>query len=302
MSDAFSITPASDVTVERKDVRPEGAVALLIAFYLPQYHTIPENDEWWGPGFSEWTNVAASRKMFPGHQQPSIPGELGFYDLRFPETREAQATLARDHGIGAFCYWHYWFGNGKRLLERPFAEVLSSGKPEFPFCLAWANESWSGPLYGAPKGRLLLEQKYPGLEDYKRHFEVVLPAFRDPRYVKIDGKPVFLVYKPELVPDAQEFIELWQSMAKNSGLQGMYFIGIGTEDFDPRKYGFDASVLNEPRPVVLSQPPSLPDKLFRRLTGRPIRRLWDKSVYHCHRSLSTKTWSNTQTWTENLTS
>ena len=115
---------------------PRSPKARVIAFYLPQFHPIPENDEWWGEGFTEWTNVAQARKLFPGHAQPNIPGELGFYDLRLAESRQSQADLASAHGVHAFCYWHYWFGNGKRLLERPFSEVLKSGKPDFPFCLA----------------------------------------------------------------------------------------------------------------------------------------------------------------------
>src|ERR1700722_17081177 len=129
-----SISPAKPLDTKRKR-------ATVIAFYLPQYHPIPENDQWWGPGFTEWTNVAQAKSLYPGHCQPNIPGELGFYDLRLPETRLAQATLAEEHGVSAFCYWHYWFGNGKRLLQRPFEEVLASGKPDFPFCLAWANET-----------------------------------------------------------------------------------------------------------------------------------------------------------------
>ena len=134
--------------------------ARVLAYYLPQFHPIPENDEWWGKGFTEWTNVGKAKPLFPGHYQPHVPADLGYYDLRVPETREAQAQMAREAGVEGFVYWHYWFGNGKRLLERPFNEVLASGKPDFPFALAWANESWSGTLHGLVKGKTLIEQIY----------------------------------------------------------------------------------------------------------------------------------------------
>ena len=137
--------------------------ARAIAFYLPQFHPIPENDEWWGRGFTEWTNAAKAKPLFRGHQQPNLPADLGFYDLRVPETRIAQADLARQCGVEAFCYWHYWFA-GEKLLERPFSEVLNSGEPDFPFCLGWANESWSGVWHGAPNW-ILKEQTYPGDDD-----------------------------------------------------------------------------------------------------------------------------------------
>ena len=158
---------------------------LLVALYLPQFHSIPENDAWWGKGFTEWSNVAKARPLFPGHYQPHVPADLGFYDLRVPETRQAQADLAKQYGIGAFCYYHYWFA-GRRLLERPFNEVLASGEPDFPFCLCWANSSWTGVWHGAPN-RMLIEQTYPGVEDETRHFHSLLPAFHDKRYLRING-------------------------------------------------------------------------------------------------------------------
>ena len=143
------------------------SAARLIAFYLPQFHPIPENDAWWGNGFTEWTNVAKARPLYQGHQQPRLPADLGFYDLRVPETREAQAEMARAAGVEGFCYWHYWFGNGRRILERPFEEVLDTGRPDFPFCLAWANQSWTGIWHGNPRS-VLLEQTYPSREDEGR--------------------------------------------------------------------------------------------------------------------------------------
>ena len=163
---------------------------MTLAMFLPQFHRIKENDEWWGKGFTEWTNVGTAKPLFKGHNQPRVPTELGYYDLRLPEVREQQAELARESGVTAFCYWHYWFGNGKRLLERVFDEVLESGKPDFPFCLGWANHSWYTKEWnsdGSTKNKLLIEQTYLGLEDAKMHFDYLLKAFRDPRYIKIDG-------------------------------------------------------------------------------------------------------------------
>lgn len=199
--------------------------ARVIAYYLPQFHPIPENDEWWMKGFTEWTNVGKARSLFPGHYQPKVPADLGYYDLRVAETRQAQADMAREYGVEGFCYWHYWFGNGKRLLERPFNEVLALGEPDFPFCLAWANESWKGINHGLRGRTTLIEQLYPGKEDYIAHFNEVLPAFRDHRYITVDGKPLFVIFQPFKHPEMKEFIILWQSLAKQNGLKGIYFVG-----------------------------------------------------------------------------
>ena len=140
--------------------------ARIIAFYLPQYHPIPENDAWWGKGFTEWTNVGKAKPLYRGHYQPRVPADLGYYDLRVPETRQAQADMARSYGVEGFMYWHYWFGGGKRLLERPFNEVLASGEPDFPFALAWANETWKGFAHGLTNRNTLIEQRYLGEQDY----------------------------------------------------------------------------------------------------------------------------------------
>ncbi|MDR2236526.1 MAG: glycoside hydrolase family 99-like domain-containing protein [Chryseobacterium sp.] len=199
--------------------------ARLIALYLPQYHPIPENDEWWGKGFTEWTNVGKAKPLFKGHYQPRVPKDLGYYDLRVPETRKAQADMAREYGIEGFCYWHYWFGNGKRLIERPFNEVVSSGEPDFPFCLAWANESWKGFAHGLKNRNMLIEQLYPGEEDYKNHFFELLPAFKDKRYIRVDGKPLFMIYKPLASEEIITFIKVWRKLAKENGLEDFYFIG-----------------------------------------------------------------------------
>lgn len=168
----------------------------IIALYLPQYHPIPENDEWWGKGFTEWTNVAKAKPLFYGHYQPHIPADLGFYDLRLPEVREQQAQLAREAGIEGFCYYHYWFGNGKQLLERPFNEVLQSGKPDFPFCLCWANHDWTNKTWikekSTKRDSMIMKMEY-SFEDHIAHFHALLPAFKDKRYIKVDGKPIFAV-------------------------------------------------------------------------------------------------------------
>lgn len=199
--------------------------ARVIAYYLPQFHPIPENDHWWGKGFTEWTNVGKAEPLFKGHYQPRVPADLGYYDLRVAETREAQADMAREYGIEGFCYWHYWFGHGKRLLERPFNEVIANKKPDFPFCLAWANESWKGFAHGLKNRNTLIEQLYPGEEDYKDHFYALLPAFKDQRYMKVDGRILFMIYKPLQHPDLELFISLWQDLAIKNGLKGFYFVG-----------------------------------------------------------------------------
>lgn len=212
--------------------------AIILAHYLPQFHQIPENDEWWGKGFTEWTNTVKARPLFHGHYQPNLPSDLGFYDLRVPETREQQAELAKKHGITGFAYWHYWFGKGKRILERPFMEVLESGFPDFPFCVAWANESWTGVWHGL-KAQILIEQTYPGESDHIEHFNHLLPAFKDKRYIKIDNKPIIIVYLPQFLPDPAKFTKLWNDLARQNDFKGMFFIGIYTMDWDHKNEGFD---------------------------------------------------------------
>ncbi len=198
----------------------------FIAFYLPQFHPTPENDEWWGKGFTEWVSVVNAKKLYFGHKQPHIPSELGFYDLRLEETRIKQAELAKQYGVDGFCYWHYWFGNGKRLLERPFNEVLTTGKPDFPFCLAWANHSWAKKLWDKNGTQeILMEQLYPGVEDYKNHFYTLLPAFKDKRYIKVADKLFFVIHDPLASPEIKTFIETWRTLAKENGINDFYFVG-----------------------------------------------------------------------------
>jgi lipopolysaccharide biosynthesis protein len=248
-----------------------------LAFYLPQFHPIPENDAWWGAGFTEWRNVAAARPLFPGHTQPHVPADLGFYDLRVAETREAQATLAREHGIFGFCYYHYWF-KGRRLLELPFREVLESGRPDFPFCLCWANESWTRAWDGA-SGEVLLRQDY-SIEDDRDHIRWLLTAFADPRYIRVGGKPLFLVYKASQLPDPRRTTDLWRDEAMRAGLGELYLCRVDKERKrpDPIAQGFDAAVEFQPDFFDLGSPER------RTALAKAVRRLHlSNQAYREHR-------------------
>jgi hypothetical protein len=218
----------------------------FVAFYLPQFHPIPENDTWWGKGFTEWTNVAKAAPLFPGHQQPRVPSELGFYDLRLPEARHAQAELATQHGIEGFCYWHYWF-EGKRLLDRPFNEVLRTGEPKFPFCLAWANESWSRRWLGENKD-ILMRQSYSPADDLK-HIRWLLDVFADPRCIRVDARPVFLIYRPTDLPEPRRTTDLFRNECIRNGLPEPFLIGSNSHcwDVDCRTLGFDRTLLFMPQ-------------------------------------------------------
>lgn len=213
-----------------------------IAFYLPQFHQIPENDKWWGEGFTEWTNVRKAEPRFDGHYQPHVPRELGYYDLRNEQTFERQAALARTHGISGFCYYHYWF-NGKRLLEHPFNEILASGKPDFPFCLCWANENWTRRWDGEEREVLMAQDHCH--DDDLAHITSLFPAFRDQRYIRVHGKPLFLVYKTNLLPDPKKTTEIWREAARKAGIGELYLVRIENHfqgyDPPPNEIGFDAA-------------------------------------------------------------
>lgn len=218
----------------------------IIAMYLPQYHPTPDNDVWWGKGFTEWTNVGKAKPLFKGHYQPKIPADLGYYDLRLPIVRKQQADMAREAGIEGFCYYHYWFGNGKQELELPFNEVVKSGEPNFPFCLCWANESWHAKFWnkdGTSRRKLLIEQRYLGKEDNEKHFYALLDAFKDHRYIKYKGKLMFSIYRPLDFKNVSELLVQWNELAKKNGLEGFHFIGMTqrAEDIEEiKKLGFDA--------------------------------------------------------------
>ena len=243
---------------------PRPSRARAVAFYLPQFHPVPENDTWWGAGFTEWTNVAKAKPLFKGHWQPRLPADLGFYDLRVPEVRERQADLARDANIEAFCYWHYWFGNGRRILERPFNEVLASGRPDFGFCLAWANQPWTGVWHGQPK-TTLLDQTYPGEADHAAHFQALLPAFRDRRYFKVDGKPLFAIYDPDHLRQTAPFVAQWQALAQAAGLPGLYFVGMSNKYDKDLLEPFDRLMSFGPGNYIDTRPRTNTDRVTDRL-------------------------------------
>ncbi|MCV9931254.1 glycoside hydrolase family 99-like domain-containing protein [Flavobacterium sp. LS1R47] len=196
----------------------------FLAYYLPQYHPIEENDKWWGKGFTEWTNVAKAKPLFKGHYQPILPADLGFYDLRVPEVQEQQAQLAKEYGIDGFIYYQYWFGNSKMLLERPAEAMLNNKKIDLSFCFCWANETWKGIWHGLDNGDILIEQTYQGEEGYRAYFEYLLPFFKDERYIKVDNKPMFHIYRIEDIPDWNMFLELFDDLAIQNGFKGIHFI------------------------------------------------------------------------------
>ncbi len=212
----------------------------ILGIYLPQFHPIPENDEWWGKGFTEWTNVGKAKPLFKGHDQPRVPTELGYYDLRIKEVREQQARMARESGVEGFLYWHYWFGNGKTLMAEIFNDVVESGSPDFPFCIGWANHSWYAKSWNGTEvssKKLLIEQTYPGEEDARMYFESLLPAFKDKRYVKVNGKPVMFVFAPKDIPDT--YIRWFEKWSKEEGFNGMYFIANVSRNIDPKELYLD---------------------------------------------------------------
>ena len=266
----------------------------LIAFYLPQFYPTKENDEWWQKGFTEWTNVGRAKPLFRGHDQPRVPTDLGYYDLRVPEVREQQAKMAKEAGIEGFCYWHYWFA-GRRLLDRVFSEVLTSGKPDYPFCLCWANHSWYQKTWDPTKpDKLLIEQTYPGVEDYKNHFYAMLPAFKDKRYMTVEGKPIFGIYSTTDFPDATRFMATWNELAKENGLPGFYFCAFtyhATKVKDLLKMGYDSTVLDNLLWLIRNKQKSKLALAIRHITHRPFTFQYDyyikcmMDLYQCGQNM-----------------
>lgn len=222
----------------QKKIRP-------IAINLPQFYPIPENDLWWGKGFTEWTNVTKAQPLYDGHYQPQLPADLGFYDLRLADSRKAQADMAKQYGFYGFCYYHYWF-NGKRLLERPVDEILTTGQPDFPFMLCWANDNWTRRWDGLDK-EVLLSHEYSADDDIA-HIKHLIKYFKDPRYIRVDNKPVFILYKPFLLPDPEATALRWREVAAQYGID-LYLCHM-VFGYSPQwnllLKGFDATIDFEP--------------------------------------------------------
>ncbi len=199
----------------------EGKEPKVIPFYLPQFHTIPENDQWWGKGFTEWTNVRKAMPLFPGHDQPRIP-QNGEYNLLDDDVKIWQAQLAKKYGIFGFCYYHYWFRGGKQLLEKPAEQMLANPEVDLPFCFCWANENWSKNWDGGNR-EVIMEQSYGGVSDWEKHFRYLLPFFKDKRYITVDGKPLFVIYKPEQIIDLYQMTNYFRRRAAEEGFPGMCF-------------------------------------------------------------------------------
>ncbi len=254
--------PAIGHQAYRKAVLPDPMPAKLVAFYLPQFHTFAENDAWWGKGFTEWRNVTRALPQFEGHCQPRLPADLGFYDLRNPQVMRDQAKLAQDYGIGAFCFYFYWF-DGRSLMESPLRQWLADDSIELPFCLCWANENWARRWDGRDQD-ILIAQRHSA-EDDLAFITHVADYLRDRRALKVDGKPMLLVYRPHLLPDARATATRWRNWCRDNGIGEIHLAYVqGFERPDPRDIGFDAAVefppnMSNPGELTASQQLINPD-------------------------------------------
>ena len=194
----------------------------IIAFYLPQFHTIPENDEWWGKGFTEWTNVKAAKSLFENHNQPIKPLNGNYYNLLDRETMKWQIDLAKQYGVYGFCFYHYWF-DGHMLLQKPMENMLKDDDLNIPYCICWANENWTNAWKADGNVKTLIQQTYGGEQQWKDHFEYLLPFFKDKNYILVDGKPFFVLYRPEIIPCLNEMLDYWNELAIQNGLNGITY-------------------------------------------------------------------------------
>ena len=250
----------------------------IIAIYLPQFHPIPENDMWWGKGFTEWRNVAKAKPRFPGHYQPHLPADLGFYDLRVPEVRIEQAKMAQEHGIYGFCYYHYWF-NGRLLLERPLEDMLKSKEPDFPFMICWANENWTRAWDGGEK-EILMEQKYSEDDDIA-HIRYLIKFFKDPRYIRVNNRPVISIYRSTLLPNIEKTIEIWKTETFKEGID-IYICRFEDSVHSGESYlidGIDAAIQFEPTSFAMKNYiKSQKKQFFKRSINYVLRRIIGKNT------------------------
>lgn len=228
----------------------------LLAYYLPQFHEIPENNEFWGKGFTEWCNVKKAKPLYYGHKQPKVPYQNNYYDLSDPNVMVNQMKMAKKYGIYGFCFYHYWFGDGKVLLEKPVENILTNSEADLPFCIAWANEDWVKTWHGSGGGnRLLIKENYGDEKEWTTHIEWLLRFFKDPRYIKKDNKPVLLLYNMSKIPCREKMLKLWTEKVKEEGFEGIWLVAMQKSDGDRVKYGdVDASVSFEPRRARESAP------------------------------------------------
>jgi hypothetical protein len=254
----------------------------IIAFHLPQFHEIEENNRWWGAGFTDWTNVRRARPLYRGHRQPRMPAGDRYYDLTTREARAWQAELARSKGVHGFCYYHYWF-NGRQLLERPVQALIEDGEPDFPFCLAWANEPWTRAWDGGERD-VLMPQEYGEQDDWDRHFAYLLKAFQDRRYIRVDGKPMLLIYRTQSIPPLAAMLARWRTLAADAGLPGLHIVSMLTVFRADERSGLaDAQVEFEPMYTLTHHQPGWyrrKEKLLRHVAR--LRR-WLQSDARPHR-------------------
>lgn len=254
----------------------------ILSVYLPQFHPIPENDKWWGKGFTEWTNVTKAKPRFKGHYQPHLPSDLGFYDLRLHSVMKQQADMAKEAGISGFCFYHYWF-NGTRLLNEPLDAMLKNNTPDFPFMLCWANENWTRRWDGMEQD-VLMKQEYSSEDDLKHIQFLIKHFFSDDRYIQINGKPFIAIYRPSLFPNIQETLKLWNEEAINSGFKGIYAAYMQSFNYkvEPSQLGFDAAIEFQPDFFEAPLSINLKGSIFTRLLNKLKIK---KSIYTKNRVL-----------------